>query len=146
MQLARNAELLDELDRQLSLIRRQHEQIAALSAPLLEVSDRVLALPLIGELDDARVRIVTQQVLAAVSARRCLFVIVDLTGVVNMKATEAALLLNLAKAIRLLGARCILSGFSPELARTSATLEIDLSSALAFQNIREALAFCLKQT
>lgn len=143
-QLATNAELVHAQKEQLLLIHRQHEQIAALSAPLLEVADRVLALPFVGALDETRMRIATEQVLAAVVARRCQYVIVDLTGVAEMSTAEAAALLGLAQAIQLLGARSILSGFSPTLARALTALLTRRPALVIFANIREALGYCLR--
>lgn len=63
-------------------IALQHQQILALSAPMLSVGPHVLALPIIGTFDAERAAQITESLLSTVSAQQIRHVIVDLTGAV----------------------------------------------------------------
>src|SRR6185436_3316436 len=90
-------------------IAAQEEQIRALSAPILDVGEGALALPLIGALSEARSREIAGRLLPEVTARRAGSVILDLTGVDALDAAGAEALLSVVKAIELLGARPIIT-------------------------------------
>ena len=93
-QAAQRNQLLAEMNEQLVTIQRQHSQIVALSAPLLDVWLGVLAIPMVGSLDSLRISEVTERLLSAVSERRVQFVILDLTGVDNLDTNNAAQLIS----------------------------------------------------
>lgn len=107
---------------QTELVRRQSAAMLSMAAPVIEVWDRVLAVPISGPLDDTRANAVTPVLLAAVAADRPTHVIVDLTGVPAMDATAADALLRMGRAVQLLGSTCLVSGISPSGARTMAEL------------------------
>ncbi len=97
------AQLASELDRQLAVIRLQHQQILELSAPILEIGEGVIAVPLVGALDDARTAALTERLLLTITERHVLHVILDLTGIEVVDTSTADRLIMIVKAIRLLG-------------------------------------------
>jgi rsbT co-antagonist protein RsbR len=111
------SELNAALSEKLALIESQHQQILDLSAPILDVFDGVLLLPVIGSLDDSRARTITERLLSAVVSHRSRLVLIDLTAVETMDETSATALRRMLTAIEMLGARPIVTGISPQIAQ-----------------------------
>jgi anti-anti-sigma factor len=130
-----------ELDRALSLVKRQRAQILALSAPLLDVGDRTLALPIIGALDRERSAEIAGRVLAAIRDRRARSVILDLTGADSLDSEGADLLLQLMSAIKLLGAQAIITGVQPGLALSLAASSFDAAVTPIFRTLADGIRF-----
>jgi PAS domain S-box-containing protein len=145
-QAAQRNQLLAEMNEQLVTIQRQHSQIVALSAPLLDVWLGVLAIPMVGSLDSLRISEVTERLLSAVSERRVQFVILDLTGVDNLDTNNAAQLIRLLSALRLLGATGIVTGIHPVVAQIVVQLGVDLHSIVTLRSLQEALRYCMDQS
>lgn len=137
--------LLSEMNAQLATIQRQNQQIAALSAPLLDVWQGVLAVPLSGSLDSLRIADLTERLLQAITERRVQFVILDLTGVDNLDTNNAAQLIKLLSALRLLGATGIVTGIHPVVAQIVVQLGVELSSIVTLRSLQEALRYCMGQ-
>jgi rsbT co-antagonist protein RsbR len=108
-------------------IREQQEAIRELSTPVLQVRDRLLILPIIGVIDPHRARQLTEQLLRAIRANRAKVVVIDLTGVAAMDSNVANHLVLTVEASRLLGAKVIVTGLSPEIAQTLVNIGVDLT-------------------
>ena len=109
------------------VIREQQESIRELSTPVLQVRDRLLILPIIGVLDTARARQLTEQLLGAIQANRAKVVVIDITGVATIDVTVANHLVQTVAAARLMGADAIITGLSSKIAQTLVDLNVDLS-------------------
>jgi rsbT co-antagonist protein RsbR len=116
---------VDERER---IIREQQESIRELSTPVLQVRDRLLILPIIGMLDSARARQLTEQLLAAIRDNRARVVVIDVTGVATIDRTVANHLVQAVEAARLMGASAILTGLSSGIAQTLVDLGVDLGT------------------
>jgi len=138
---ARRQEL--ELFQKQALIAQQKELIRVLSTPILEVWDGVLAIPIVGVIDEERSAIITQNLLARVVETQSKFAIVDLTGVNEMDPGTAEHIVRIIGAVRLLGARSVITGIQPAVARSMISLGVDLSSILTRANLRDGLRTCL---
>jgi rsbT co-antagonist protein RsbR len=114
---------VDERER---IIREQQESIRELSTPVLQVRERLLILPIIGVLDSARARQLTEQLLAAIRDNRARVVVIDVTGVATIDQTVANHLVQAVEASRLMGASAILTGLSSRIAQTLVDLGVDL--------------------
>jgi len=108
------------------IIRQQQEAIRELSTPVLQVRERLLILPIIGLIDPLRARQLTEQLLRGIRANRAKVVVIDITGVAAMDATVANHLVLTVESARLLGARVIVTGLSPEIAQTLVNIGVDL--------------------
>jgi rsbT co-antagonist protein RsbR len=109
------------------VIHEQQEAIRELSTPVLQVRDRLLILPIIGVLDAARARQLTEQLLGAIRDNRATVVVIDITGVATIDRTVANHLVQTVESSRLMGASTILTGLSPDIAQTLVDLGVDLS-------------------
>ena len=115
-----------ELQQQNVVLTTQQDAIRELSTPVLQIRERLLLLPIIGIIDTHRARLITQSLLQAIRANRAKVVVIDITGVAAMDATVANHLVQTVEASRLLGASCIVTGLSPEIAQTLVTIGVDL--------------------
>ena len=115
---------VDERER---VIQEQQRALRQLSTPVLQVRERLLILPIIGALDSARARQLTEQLLGAIQNKRAKVVVIDITGVATVDRTVANHLVQTVEASRLMGASTILTGLSPDIAQTIVDLGVDLS-------------------
>jgi rsbT co-antagonist protein RsbR len=109
------------------VIMEQQAAIHELSTPVLQVRDRLLILPIIGVLDTARARQLTEQLLGAIQSHRARVVVIDITGVATIDVTVANHLVQTVEASRLMGASAIITGLSSRIAQTLVDLGVDLS-------------------
>lgn len=123
----RKQALVEQQQLQESMIQMQAATLAELSTPLIPISDRVMVLPLIGALDTQRTQQVLETLLNGVAERQAQIVIVDITGIKVVDTQVANTLIQAARAVRLLGARVMLTGIRPEVAHTLISLGVDLS-------------------
>lgn len=126
------------------LIVRLRELVTQLSTPILRVWPGVLALPIVGAVDEERAAAITSRTLAEVAETRAHFVILDVTGVATGDASTAAHVVALARAARLLGARCIVCGLQPAVAGAMATLGLESTALAATRDMAAALAEILR--
>ena len=109
------------------IIRQQQLAIRELSTPVLKVRDQLLILPIIGALDTARARQLTEQLLNGIRENRAKFVVIDITGVPGIDMQVANHLVQAVRASGLMGARVIITGLSAEIAQTLVNIGLDLS-------------------
>ena len=129
----------DELLQHAERIARQEQEIRTLSVPIVKVWEGVLLLPIVGFVDEARAAQMMETLLSAVVTDAAARVILDLTGVASVDRTTADGLLAMVRAAGLLGARCMISGVSPDVARTIIELDVDLGGLAMFRNLHSAL-------
>jgi rsbT co-antagonist protein RsbR len=129
------------LDRE--LIRTQAAALAELSTPLIPISDTVMVMPLIGAVDSRRAQQVIDTLLHDVQASRTQIAILDITGVPIVDTQVANVLLRAAQAVKLLGARVVLTGIRPEVAQTLVGLGLDLSGIVTRATLQTGIAFAL---
>jgi rsbT co-antagonist protein RsbR len=143
---AANEEQEEELlTRTRQLARQRDELILALSTPVIAVWPGVLALPLIGSIDEARAANITSTLLERVAAERATHVILDLTGVAAIAAATMPALLRMVRAIGLLGARCLITGIRPDVARQIVALDTGDVRVRALAQLSDALALVLAE-
>lgn len=109
------------------IITRQQQEILELSTPVIQVWDRILAIPLIGILDSGRTQIIMENLLKEIASTGAQITILDISGVPAMDTLVAQHLMKTVKAAKLMGADCIISGIRPGIAQTIVYLGVDLS-------------------
>ncbi|HVJ93242.1 MAG TPA: STAS domain-containing protein [Labilithrix sp.] len=129
-----------ELEDQVSLVEVQRTAIRELATPVIEVWQGIVCLPLVGAIDSARSAEITDQLLSAVVERSARSVIIDVTAVDTMDTATADYFLKMAKAIRLLGAECFLTGINPSVAKTMIHMGVDLNEIRTYRNLRTVLS------
>ena len=130
----------NELLEKLATIEQQRVAIRELSTPVIEVWDGVLCLPVVGVMDTTRSAEMTEALLHAVVDKRARCAIIDVTGIEVMDTATADHFLRMAKAVRLLGAQCVLAGVSPGIAQTIVHMGVDLTDVTTHRTLRDALS------
>jgi rsbT co-antagonist protein RsbR len=123
--------------------QRLIDTIKQLSVPLLPVHDSILVMPLIGHIDSARSEQIMEELLTGVQKYQADFVIIDITGVPIVDTAIANHLIQVAQAVRLLGAQCVLVGISPEVAQILVQLGVDLSQLATRGNLQAGIAYAM---
>jgi PAS domain-containing protein len=142
---AQKSQLLSELDQKLALIEEQHRQIIELSAPVLDLWDGILVLPIIGGLSAERAGNVTERLLNAVVERRAQAVILDLTSARQVAGGGLEFLIRMVRAVRLLGTRALLTGLTPETARELVQRGLTIDDIPALRSLGEGLRLCMSE-
>ncbi|WP_394830511.1 PAS domain S-box protein [Pendulispora rubella] len=114
-----------------------------LSTPLIPIADDVLALPLIGSLDEDRTVRMTETLLQGVISRAARVVIVDFTGLRAFDQASVHGLLRAIGAVRLIGADVVITGIQPRVAQTMVQLDADLSGIVIFGAFQQAIPYAL---
>lgn len=112
------------------IIADQAAAIRELSTPILRLRDRFLVVPVVGVVDTHRARELTESLLHAVRRYRARSVVVDITGVPIVDSKVANHLVQTVEAVRLMGAHVVLSGISPDIARTLVAIGANMSSVV----------------
>jgi rsbT co-antagonist protein RsbR len=120
-------------------IREQQEAIQELPTPVLPFREGMLIVPIIGIIDSLRARLLTEQLLTSIRTNRAKMVVIDITGVQSVDSRVANHLVQTVEAARLMGARVILAGISPEVAQTMVTLGIDLGRILTVGDLQSGI-------
>jgi len=128
---------------QAAIIDQQANALIELSTPLIPISNHTLLLPLIGALDSGRAQQVMETLLQGIAEHTAESVILDITGVPLVDMHVAGVLLRAAQAVRLLGARVILTGIRPEVAQAIVGLGVDLSSIETRASLQDGIAATL---
>jgi rsbT co-antagonist protein RsbR len=128
-----------ELEAQIATIDKQRAAIRDLSTPIIEVWAGILCVPIVGVLDSSRASEMTSALLNAVVEKKARYTIIDITGIDAMDTGATDHFLRMARAVRLLGADCVLSGLSPGVARTITHMGIDLQGVQSHRTLRDAL-------
>jgi anti-anti-sigma regulatory factor/HAMP domain-containing protein len=147
----RVAERTVELERTLAELRESanaREQLSAaireMSSPVVPVLEGVLVMPLIGAIDSGRAGLLVRSLLQAIEQHRAYVVIMDVTGVPLVDTQIARVLLEAARAARLLGARPVLVGLRPELAQTIVGLGLDLSDLATRADLQSGVGYAIE--
>jgi rsbT co-antagonist protein RsbR len=128
-----------ELDERLATIEQQRSAIRSLSTPVIEVWRGVLCLPVVGVMDTARSAEMTSALLTTIVEKGSKYAIIDITGIDVMDTRTVDHFIRMAKAIRLLGAECALTGLNPHIAQTVVHMGLDLSDIITHRSLRDAL-------
>ena len=136
--LRRSEERLRELV--LSLRESQDE----LAAPVIQIWDSVLALPLIGFMDDLRAEYITQVLMDKIVATQSETVIIDVTDMPSIETLLTGHLLQIIRSTSLLGVQCILAGIRQEEVQSVVGLHAGLRGVVLRRSLPDALKYVLK--
>jgi len=125
-------------------LEKQAREIMELSTPAIEVWEGVVAVPLIGTLDSERTERFTEGLLEAIVVKQAEVALIDVTGVPAIDTQTAHHILETIAAVRLLGARVVLTGVRPAIAQTLVHLGIDLSGVTTRSSLAAGLRVALE--
>ncbi|OCA90581.1 RsbT co-antagonist protein RsbRB [Bacillus sp. FJAT-27225] len=117
----------------------QNELINELSSPVIKLQGDSALLPLIGDIDTARAKIILENTLAQCSEQGISTLCIDLSGVAIIDTMVANELFGLIKALRLIGVKSTLSGIRPEIAQTAVQLGLNFDGVAILPSLSQAL-------
>lgn len=127
------------LDEKEKTIHAQQQELRETSTPITEIWDGVLTLPIIGTLDSNRTMLVMEALLNRIAKDRAMAVVMDLTGVHSVDSQVSHHMIQMVRAIQLMGAAAILTGIRPEIARAMTSLNIDLGNVITRASLSDGL-------
>lgn len=133
----------EELERRNAEQEQLLQLISDLETPAITIADGVLLAPVVGRLDTRRAQALNQRLLETVARQRVRLVILDIAGVSLVDESVAHSLIQAAQALRLVGCRVAISGISPAVAATLASLDITLPDVHTCRSPQEALSLRL---
>jgi anti-anti-sigma factor len=135
-------ERIEELNR----LERNEQIIRQIKTPVLRVWDGILAMPVLGAVDEERAAQMTETLLSEVSNTAMHIAVLDLTGLDEVDGATMEYLVRMVKAVQLLGCKCVVSGISPAVARVIVGLGIDITTLSTYATLQSALAYALKMS
>ncbi|MFC4402389.1 STAS domain-containing protein [Gracilibacillus xinjiangensis] len=114
----------------------QQELIFELSTPVIALDNHIALLPLVGEIDTNRARILLEKTLEDCAHLDIDHLLLDLSGVVVIDTMVAHQIFHLVEALSIIGVKTHLSGIRPEVAQTAIQLglnfhDISINSSLS---------------
>lgn len=107
-----------ELERSLEKQKNLWNTLQEVSSPIIPVLEGTLVMPLVGNLNKARVERSAWIVLTRIEQEHTRLLLLDVTGVASVDEASAQELMRMAQAVKLLGCRVMLVGISSQLAET----------------------------
>lgn len=99
------------------LLNSQRKLVEHLSVPIIPVSASVAVLPLIGTIDDYRMRIIEEKILMEISRLQVQTLIMDLSGIADMEMNVIDQFQKIMNGISMMGAKAVITGLRPDLVR-----------------------------
>lgn len=127
------------------IIQAQQAALRELSTPLMPIADGVVVMPIIGAIDSMRAQQVMETLLQGIAEHNAEIAILDITGVKVVDTQVAAALIRAAQAARMLGARVVLTGISPEIAQTLVHIGVEMREMVAKPTLQQGIAYALEQ-
>lgn len=127
---------LDEKER---TVNAQEAELRETATPITEIWDGVLTLPIIGTLDSNRTMLVMEALLTRIAKEHASAVVIDLTGVKNIDSQVSHHLVQMVRAVQLMGSDAIITGIRPGIARALISLNIDLSNVTTRASLSDGL-------
>lgn len=131
---------------QLALIEAQRATISEMSIPILPLSSSTLVMPLVGDLDGARLELAQMRALSSIETMGAHYLILDITGVPVVDTMVAKGILMIVQTVRLLGCQVILAGIRPEVAQTIVSLGIDLQDIVTLATLQSSVVYTIQHS
>jgi rsbT co-antagonist protein RsbR len=136
-------DLTERVEREKQL-KKQRDEIMELSTPVIQVWDKVLALPIIGTLDSQRAQRLTENLLQRIADDEAAIIILDISGVPAIDSQVAQHLMKTIDGARLMGADSIISGVRPETAQAMVHLGVNIGNIRSRSTLRDALQLAIR--
>ncbi|WP_273130633.1 STAS domain-containing protein [Bacillus weihaiensis] len=112
-----------------------------LSIPVIQITEDMGVLPLVGDIDTRRSQELMERALESVSTLGLSHIFIDLSGVPIIDTMVAHHLFRVVEALKLVGVKTILSGIRPEIAQTMVQLGIEIQHLTTFSSLHKAIKY-----
>ncbi len=124
-----------------ALITDQQAAMMELASPIVNIWDKILAVPVIGTLDSRRTQVILENLLHKIVESGSKIAIIDITGVAVMDTLVATHMMKTVAAVKLLGAEAVVTGIRPEVAQTVVHLGVELGAVVTRASLADGLAY-----
>jgi rsbT co-antagonist protein RsbR len=140
------SELSEKNEELLQLSNEQKMMIEQMSTPISKLWEGILLLPLVGMMSASRVRDVLINILENVASASAKVFILDISGVSTIDTLVANHFIKIAKATRLMGCTCILSGITGHVAQTMVELGVNIEEMKTTGTMKDAIELSFEYT
>jgi rsbT co-antagonist protein RsbR len=125
-------------------LQQARQALLDISTPVVSLTDEVAVLPLVGDLDTYRARLLMETSLKQCIKLKNTHLVIDLSGVPIVDTMVAGELFQINKALNLIGVKPIFTGIRPDIAQAVISLGIDFSDITVLGNLKMALSKILE--
>lgn len=125
-------------------IEFQAQIMENMEMPILDISDDIFMIPMIGIIDSVKSQRLMENILENIQTKESKVVVIDISGITTIDSAVAAHLIKITKATMLMGCNSIVSGISPAIAQTIVNIGIDIAHIDTTANLKTALAQAFK--
>ncbi|PID06934.1 MULTISPECIES: STAS domain-containing protein [unclassified Sporosarcina] len=118
----------------------QQSLINELSSPIIKITDKIGIVPLIGDMDELRARIMLESIPERSLESDIEHLFIDLSGVTVIDTLVAQKIFQVTKVLSLLGTRCTITGILPAIAQASTELGLDFTNIQTFSSLQLAFS------
>lgn len=109
-------------------LQAQQEMINELSSPVILLNDTTALLPLVGDIDTNRAKLILENTLRNCTEQDVDLLFIDLSGVIIIDTMVAQQIFYLVEALKLVGVETVISGMRPEIAQTAVQLGVSFNA------------------
>ncbi|GKV65598.1 MULTISPECIES: STAS domain-containing protein [Sporosarcina] len=118
----------------------QQTLINELSSPVIKLTDKIGVVPLVGDMDELRARIMLESIPEKCLEADIIHLYIDLSGVTVIDTLVAQQIYQVIKVLELLGTEATLTGIRPEIAHASTELGLDFTNTQTFSSLQQAFS------
>jgi len=135
----------DDLNQAVEELQASQRVIRELSSPVVPVLQGIIIMSLVGSIDSQRAVVMTAEMLDGLERYDARIVILDITGVPVVDTQVAKILLESARAARLMGCQTVLTGIRPEIAQTMVELGIEATDLVTRSELQGGMEYALEE-
>ncbi|RIW27194.1 STAS domain-containing protein [Bacillus salacetis] len=127
------------VDYQADQLRNSKAALFELSVPVIPISDKVAVLPLVGDIDTSRAKLMLEKALEKSSELKVNYFILDLSGVPIIDTYVAQIIFQLIDSLELIGVKAKVTGMTPDIVQTVVNLGIDFQKIQTYSSLKQAI-------
>ena len=120
-------------------LEKANDQIQTLTAPIVPVTKGVSIVPVIGEITAPRAQVIIEHVLEKCSNEPMEYLIIDVSGVLQINTIVGEYLLKLVNILKIIGVTPVITGIQPFMALKVPHFAVALKGVLIEANLESAL-------
>ncbi|SNZ11613.1 rsbT co-antagonist protein RsbR [Terribacillus aidingensis] len=116
-----------------------YSALEELSVPVVPIYEGLAVIPIVGEIDTHRAKLIMETALSQGSTLDLDYIILDVSGVLMIDTMVADQIFHIVQSLRLSGIKTIITGIRPEIAQTMVSLGLEFRSITTQSTLKNAL-------
>ena len=121
-------------------LKRNEIEFLKISVPVVPLSKGIAILPLIGNIDAERAKVILEETLKKACFMKLEQLIIDLSGIITIDKLEADQIFRLIDTLKLVGIRTVITGIRPEVAHLVVVNGIDFKGINTKADLQQAIS------